>query len=83
MAMASMSSSMEQTPTSLYNTRSTCMCHIVSIILLDLMSCLAVKRLMREAVEMKNPTELYYCQPIEVRFHSSNNTRMIFVDLLG
>jgi ubiquitin-conjugating enzyme E2 J1 len=26
----------------------------------------AVKRLMREAVEMKNPTELYYCQPIEV-----------------
>jgi hypothetical protein len=26
-----------------------------------------VKRLMREAVEMKNATELYYCQPIEVR----------------
>lgn len=26
----------------------------------------AVKRLMREAVEMKNPTELYYCQPVEV-----------------
>jgi ubiquitin-conjugating enzyme E2 J1 len=25
----------------------------------------SVKRLMREAVEMKNPTELYYCQPIE------------------
>lgn len=21
---------------------------------------------MREALEMKNPTELYYCQPIEV-----------------
>ncbi|CAF4565113.1 unnamed protein product, partial [Rotaria magnacalcarata] len=27
----------------------------------------SVKRLMREAVEMKDPTELYYCQPIEVR----------------
>ncbi|CAF0830868.1 unnamed protein product [Rotaria sp. Silwood1] len=25
----------------------------------------SVKRLMREAVEMKEPTELYYCQPIE------------------
>lgn len=25
----------------------------------------SVKRLMREAVEMKNPTELYYCQPVE------------------
>ncbi|CAF1229034.1 unnamed protein product [Rotaria magnacalcarata] len=25
----------------------------------------SVKRLMREAVEMKDPTELYYCQPIE------------------
>lgn len=48
MAMASLSNSAEQTPTTLYNTRST-----------------SVKRLMREAVEMKNPTELYYCQPIE------------------
>ena len=25
---------------------------------------------MREAVEMKNPTELYYCQPVEVNIIS-------------
>ncbi|UJR27721.1 hypothetical protein I4U23_008998 [Adineta vaga] len=48
MAMASMSASMDQAPTSLYNTRST-----------------SVKRLMRESVEMKDATELYFCQPIE------------------
>lgn len=48
MAMASMSSSIEQPPTALYNTRST-----------------SVKRLMREAHEMRNPTELYFCQPVE------------------
>ncbi|CAF3480155.1 unnamed protein product [Adineta steineri] len=46
MAMASMSSSPDHAPPSLYNTRT-------------------VKRLMREAMEMKDPTELYYCQPIE------------------
>jgi len=48
MAMASMSSSIDQPPTSMYNTRST-----------------SVKRLMREAQEMRNPTELYFCQPVE------------------
>ncbi|CAF5012614.1 unnamed protein product [Rotaria sp. Silwood1] len=25
----------------------------------------SVKRLMREAIELKEPTELFYCQPIE------------------
>jgi hypothetical protein len=68
MAMASMSNSAEVTPVSLYNTRSTC-----TLIYYKLLFCvdknlyfLAVKRLMREAMEMKDATELFYCQPIEV-----------------
>lgn len=68
MAMASMSNSGEPTPPSMYNTRSTCMLSNLIFFSRKIFSrfFLAVKRLMREAMELKNPTELFYCQPIEV-----------------
>ena len=68
MAMASLSNSGDQPPTALYNTRSTCMSFVVAFIVVHrpTLSLVAVKRLMREALEMKDPTELFFCQPIEV-----------------
>lgn len=34
----------------------------------------AVKRLMRESIELKDPNELFYCQPIQVCFiHVNKN----------
>jgi hypothetical protein len=38
---------------------------------------------MREAVEMKNATELYYCQPIEVRIEFQYKMKQIFDYHLG